>query len=94
MIIKRRYRMHRCNACRAKLQDYDFVRLGVGFMPKLQIFFDYLCPRCGHHGRYIIPADGAKTSLEALKILVTWIDDTDEKKTPQIDWDRLLSSDV
>jgi len=90
MILARRYNMHRCNACRAIMQDCDFVRFGIALMPRLQMYFDYFCPKCAHHGRYVVLVPAAKTTGEALVFLSSCIDDADEQKTPQIDWDRVF----
>jgi hypothetical protein len=99
MKLKRDLGMHACYSCGAAVGDIDFVRIGIVPGPTPQIYAEYHCPRCAHHGRYVYPAHGCQSSRQALQFLIGCIDDADETAKEHRDWDKIdwngnASSDV
>lgn len=71
MKISPELKIHKCNACAAELQDSDFERCGITLQPPSQLFFDYVCPKCVHRGRYTVDFDADIADMfEALSALV------------------------
>ena len=70
MMIPEEWQVNSCYACKAKLSGDDFTRAGVKLKtPK--IYVDYVCPRCKHDGRYLIPEQNAGSVSDLFVILAT-----------------------
>lgn len=89
MRIARELKIHKCAVCASPLSDEDFLTMGLNLRARLQIYFDYHCPRCAHRGRYNVNLKVGVKTVEALQILAAQIDDDDESSDSRIDWDSI-----
>ncbi len=88
MKVARELNVHICSACKAPVEDGDFLRCGVSVVNKPQFFFEYRCPRCSHLGRHVLDIHdrlGVPQALCALAEFVT--DDADNRKA--LDWNAI-----
>ncbi|HEY3318958.1 MAG TPA: hypothetical protein VGP72_00580 [Planctomycetota bacterium] len=88
MIIPRDLNVHQCFACKKPLDDEDFVRCGVGILPKTHLFFDYRCHRCSHHGRWVVGIECGGGPVEGLHFLCELIENG-PTSAYRADWDEI-----
>ncbi|HEY3319190.1 MAG TPA: hypothetical protein VGP72_01785 [Planctomycetota bacterium] len=88
MIVPRDLNVHHCFFCKKPMDDEDFVRCGVGILPKTYLFFDYICHRCSHHGRYVVNLDCNVGPVEAHMLLADLIQNG-EPQQYRADWDAI-----
>ena len=90
MIISRSFKIHVCVACSTPLNDEDFIRMGISIFQNNCFFFDYVCRKCEHRGRYVVIDQPKMNAIEALAALARHVSLEDENAPKdQIDWDRL-----
>lgn len=91
MALSHAYQMFNCVCCKSTLRDSNFFLCGINLnVRKTDIFFDYKCGKCGHHGRYIIPQDYNITAKAALGKLAEMV----SGGSPEDDDTEVNSSDT